>query len=270
MLGKVYLVGAGPGAADLLTVRAVRLLAQADIVFTDALVHADTLALAAKAKIVYVGKRARGYSTDQRFINRALVAAAERHAVVVRLKGGDPMLFARAQEEIEALSAAGIEYEVVPGVTAAFAAAASLGMSLTQRGISRSVTFATSRVGNEHDSDDSWRDALSRSGTTVLYMAAGQAPAILAALLERGFPAATPCAVVRNASLPDEHTTLTTLAHLPTAVHDGLTGPALLIIGEALRAAGGAQARRGKSKARAEPKAVAAGTRSKTSITKRR
>src|SRR5918911_5752320 len=130
-MGKVYLVGAGPGAPDLLTLRAARLLEAADVVLHDALVHPHTLALARRARRIDVGKRAGKVSTEQRFIHRALVAAARRHAIVVRLKGGDPMLFGRAQEEIDALQEAGIPYAVVPGVTAAFAAAASIGTSLS-------------------------------------------------------------------------------------------------------------------------------------------
>src|SRR5437868_8814940 len=124
--GTVYLVGAGPGAPDLLTLRAARLLEAADIVFHDALVHPDTLALAARAIKIAVGKRCGRHSTAQRFINKRLVDAAREHRVVVRLKGGDPMLFGRAQEEIAALEAAAVPYAVVPGVTAALAAAAQL------------------------------------------------------------------------------------------------------------------------------------------------
>ncbi len=123
MTGTVYLVGAGPGAPDLLTLRAARLLAAADIVFHDALVHPDTLALAERAEKIAVGKRCGKHSTAQKFINKRLVDAARGHSIVVRLKGGDPMLFGRAQEEIAALETAGVRYEVVPGVTAALAAA---------------------------------------------------------------------------------------------------------------------------------------------------
>src|SRR5436190_2524729 len=130
-MGKVYLVGAGPGAADLITLRGARLLARADIVFHDALVQSEILTLAQKAKLVAVGKRCSQISTDQRFINRNLVEAAAKYEVVVRLKGGDPMLFGRAQEEVDALEAAGIECEIVPGVTSALAASAELGVSLT-------------------------------------------------------------------------------------------------------------------------------------------
>ena len=127
--GTVYLVGAGPGAADLLTLRAARLLGQADILFHDALVNPEIIALATRAEKVAVGKRCGRHSAAQRFINKRLVDAARSHAIVVRLKGGDPMLFGRAQEEIDALNAAGIRYEVVPGVTAALAASADLGIS---------------------------------------------------------------------------------------------------------------------------------------------
>src|SRR5438045_121829 len=147
MTGTVYLVGAGPGAVDLLTLRAARLLAEADIVFHDALVPAPILTLAARAEKVGVGKRCGRHLTAQRFINKRLVDAARQHRIVVRLKGGDPLLFGRAQEEIDYLRAHGIAVEIVPGVTAAFAASADLGVSLTQRGLARSVAFVTPRVG---------------------------------------------------------------------------------------------------------------------------
>ncbi|MGH8712305.1 MAG: uroporphyrinogen-III C-methyltransferase, partial [Burkholderiales bacterium] len=133
MSGKVYLIGAGPGAPDLITVRGAEILKRADIVFYDALVHPDTVAFAVNAKKVAVGKRCSRVSTDQRFINRNLVGAAHKYQTVVRLKGGDPMLFGRAQEEIAALEKAGIEYEIVPGVTAALGASAEVGISLTRR-----------------------------------------------------------------------------------------------------------------------------------------
>jgi len=155
----VYLVGAGPGAPDLLTLRAARLLEQADIVFYDALVHPDTIALAKQAEKFPVGKRCGKHSTAQQFINKRLVDAAKRFGVVVRLKGGDPMMFGRAQEEIAALEEAGIACEVVPGITAALAAAAQIKTSLTQRGTARSITFATPRVGaSEPDPKALWVD----------------------------------------------------------------------------------------------------------------
>ncbi|MBI3715524.1 MAG: uroporphyrinogen-III C-methyltransferase [Betaproteobacteria bacterium] len=230
MSGKVYLVGAGPGAPDLLTLRAARLLAEADIVFFDALVHPETIALATKAKKVAVGKRAGRVSTDQRFINRALVEAASRYRTVVRLKGGDPMLFGRAQEEIDALRDGGIAFEVVPGITAALAAGAQLGISLTRRGVARSVAFATPRIGpNEQDSD--WLESVLSADTAILYMASSQAPAIAEALIAAGKPADLPVAIVENATLPEEKRFCTSLAGLAVS-NFSFTGPAILCIGE--------------------------------------
>src|SRR6266478_3246185 len=168
-MGKAYLVGAGPGAPDLLTVRAAQILTRADMVFHDALVHPQTLALAARARKILVGKRSGRHSTAQQFINKRLVDAARKHAVVVRLKGGDPMLFGRAQEEIAALEAAGIRCEVVPGITAALAAAAEIKTSLTQRGIARSVTFATPRVGAQ-EPPGNWASGLAATDAGAVYM----------------------------------------------------------------------------------------------------
>jgi uroporphyrin-III C-methyltransferase len=229
--GKVYFVGAGPGAPDLLTVRAVRVLKRADVVFYDALVHPDTIALAARAEHVAVGKRCGRHSTAQRFINKRLVDAARRARVVVRLKGGDPMLFGRAQEEIAALDHAGIGYEVVPGVTAALAASADLGISLTQRGRARSVVFVTPRVA-EGERPNDWARAVAASDTAVIYMGAGQAKMIAQALLAHGMKAAMPVVVVENASLPERREFRLTLLELPFVAELGLVGPALIMIGE--------------------------------------
>jgi uroporphyrin-III C-methyltransferase len=235
-MGKVWIVGAGPGAPDLLTLRAARLLAQADIVFHDALVHPDTLALAAAgARRVDVGKRYGKVSTEQRFINRALVEAARTHATVVRLKGGDPMLFGRAQEELEALAAAGVEAEVVPGVTAALAAASSLGISLTRRGMARSVAFLTPRVGRDETASE-WLPAALGADSAVLYMAAGASRDIAAALIAAGKPASTPVALVESASLPQERRAFTDLAALAAQELPRAQGPVVMCIGEVFRA----------------------------------
>ena len=229
-MAKVYLVGAGPGAADLLTVRAVRLLESADIVFYDALVQPETLALAKNARLVDVGKRFGKISTEQRFINRALVEAARSHSVVVRLKGGDPMVFGRAQEEIDALHEAGIEVDVVPGITAATAASAELGVSLTRRGLARTVAFVTPRIGKDETGSD-WLTAAVAADTTILYMAAGQASAIASALIQAGKPAATPVAIVENASLGASHRTVGTLEQLLHNSPGSHGGPAVLAVG---------------------------------------
>ncbi len=234
--GTVYLVGAGPGAPDLLTVRAARLLAQADVVFYDALVHPETLALASAARHVPVGKRCSRLSTDQRFINRCLVEAAKKYRCIIRLKGGDPLLFGRAEEELAALRAAAIPVEIVPGITAALAASAQLGVSLTRRGVARQVTFATARVG-EGEAATQWATAVGQSDTAVLYMGVKQAAAISATLLAQGRAADTPVVVVANASLPDSQHWVTTLAALPqlSAVQH-LEVPAILLLGEVYRA----------------------------------
>ena len=233
-MGKVYLVGAGPGAPDLLTLRAARLLQAADIVLHDALVHPETLALAKRARLVDVGKRYGKVSTEQRFIHRALVEAARKHAVVVRLKGGDPMIFGRAQEELDALAAAGIEAEVVPGVTAALGAAATLRVSLTRRGIARTVAFLTPRVGKGETASE-WLPAALAADSIALYMAAGAASSIATALIEGGKPAATPVALVENATLPGESRTFTTLEALRGASLARAEGPVVMLVGEVLR-----------------------------------
>ena len=232
--GKVYFVGAGPGAPDLLTIRAAEVLKQADIVFHDALVHPDTIALASKAERIAVGKRSGRHSTAQRFINKRLVDAARKARVVVRLKGGDPMLFGRAQEEIAALNAAGIEYEVVPGVTAALAASAEIGVSLTQRGRARSVVFLTPRVG-EGEKPNDWARTAASADTVVIYMGAGEAKTITTALLAQGMRPDTPVVVIENATLPDGRRLTLPLRDQPAVAALGMTGPALIMMGEVYR-----------------------------------
>jgi uroporphyrin-III C-methyltransferase len=230
-MGRVYLIGAGPGAADLITLRGADLLRRAGIVFHDALVQPELLAMALQAKRVAVGKRCSRISTDQRFINRSLVEAAAKHEIVVRLKGGDPMLFGRAQEEIAALEAAGVPFEVVPGVTSALAASAELGVSLTRRGVSRSVVFATPRVGEGEDVGD-WAPAVAHADTAVLYMGAGQAAEIAAVLRRQGMAGSTPVAIVENASLPGSRRIGCTLAGLEAGLNLDFSGPVLMLFGE--------------------------------------
>ena len=250
--GKVYLVGAGPGAPDLVTLRAARLLAEADIVFHDALVHPDTIALATRAIKVAVGKRCGGHSTAQRFINKRLIDAAETHPLVVRLKGGDPMLFGRAQEEISALLAAGIEVEVVPGVTAALAVSAALQVSLTRRAevgnrASRSVVFVTPSIGARNDehgeavtASSEWLDVVLAADTAVLYMASREADVIARQVIAAGRAKDTPVAIVRNATLANQEIALTTLEQLASgasALSRAADGATTLCIGEVYRQA---------------------------------
>ena len=233
---KVFLVGAGPGSPDLLTVRAARLLAQSDIVFHDALVPPALLELAAKARKVAVGKRCGRHSTAQRFINQQLATAARSHNCVVRLKGGDPMLFGRAQEEIDFLVRAGIAVEVVPGITAASAAGAVLGTSLTRRGVARSVVLATPRAG-EGEARSAWAAAAAGGDTVVLYMGAHDAQSVLADLLAAGITPSTPLALIESISLPDERAHYGTLGELPELAGRLAGGPALIVAGNVLQEA---------------------------------
>ncbi len=235
-VGTVYLVGAGPGAPDLLTLRAAKLLAAADVVFHDALVHLETLELAPQAEKIAVGKRCGRHSTAQKFIDKRLIDAAQKHDVVVRLKGGDPMLFGRAQEEIEALTAAGVRCEVVPGVTAALAASAELGIPLTQRGVARSVTLVTPRVG-EGEKSSEWIESVVAADAAAIYMGAGHAEEIAAALIGAGKPPETPIAIVENISLSSMRTRYATLSTLPGIAHTGIAGPALILVGPQFRTA---------------------------------
>jgi uroporphyrin-III C-methyltransferase len=229
-------VGAGPGAPDLLTLRAAEVLKRADIVFHDALVHPEVLAHAARAVKIAVGKRCGKFATAQQFINKRLVDAARKHETVVRLKGGDPMLFGRAQEEIAALEAAGVPYEVVPGVTAALAAAAEAGVSLTQRGLARSVAFVTPRVA-EDAAPSNWASSAAAADTAIIYMGAGQAQAVAAVLIAAGAPRELPVLVVEGASLPGSRRIALTLEELPEIARYGVTGPTLIMVGRAFAAA---------------------------------
>ena len=234
--GKVYLVGAGPGAPDLITLRGAEVLRRADIVFHDALVHPEVLALAARAEKIAVGKRCGKFTTAQQFINKRLVDAVRKYRVVVRLKGGDPMLFGRAQEEIAALEAASVPYEVVPGVTSALAAAAEAGVSLTQRGVARTVALVTPRVG-EGEVPSNWASSAASADTAVIYMGAGQAEEVAAALIAAGAPRNTPVLVAENATLPQARRIALTLEELPRIARYGITGPTLIMVGRAFAAA---------------------------------
>jgi uroporphyrin-III C-methyltransferase len=234
MSGVVYLVGAGPGAADLLTLRAARLLERADIVFHDALVPQEILCLVSKEKRIQVGKRSGRHSTAQHFINKQLADAARKHKVVVRLKGGDPMLFGRAHEELSYLKKQRVRCEVVAGVTAALAASAELAVSLTRRGLSRSVVFLTPRSG-AGERPNKWAKAALAADTVAIYMGASEAAAIARALIAAGKPADTPVAVVENASLADAAWHFGLLEQLPEVAARGSGGPSLILLGEVYR-----------------------------------
>lgn len=245
-LGKVYLVGAGPGAVDLITMRGAKLLEQADIVFYDALVDPAMLELCPQAIQVAVGKRCGMLSSAQQFINKRLVDAAQKHQVIVRLKGGDPMLFGRADEEIQTLKSAGIEVSVVPGITAALAGAASIQQSLTLRGVSRSVAFVTLAQGAENvpEANMSSPTINPNADTLVYYMGRKDAARIAKHLIEQnaqGFSkhtSNTPVQILEAVSTPRERQWTSTLAGLAAGKADAWfdsSSPALIMIGEALR-----------------------------------
>lgn len=246
----VWLVGAGPGDPELLTLKAIRVIGMADVLLVDDLVDRRILVHASpEARIVEVGKRGGCPSTPQAFIERLLIREALNGHCVVRLKGGDPSIFGRAGEEIEAARAAGLRVEIVPGITAGLGAAADLGLSLTDRRCAQGVAFVTGHVqpgGGEAD----WT-ALARSGLTlVVYMGRQRAAGIARALIEAGRPGPTPAAWVVNATRPGVDHRATTLGDLAVSVDPPenrqqdpgrLTrrpgGPGILLIGDVVRAA---------------------------------
>lgn len=237
--GEVWLVGAGPGDPELLTRKAETLLRAASVVFHDALVGPGVLALIPDhVRRVAVGKRSGRHSKDQNTIDRMLVGAALAGERVVRLKGGDPAIFGRATEEIEACRAAGVPVRVCPGVTAASAAAASLNLSLTLRGLARRLTFVTAHARAGETLDLDWRALADPQATLAIYMGKAAAAEVSARLIEAGLCAETPVALVENASLPGERHFLTRLDLLPLAARTALgDGPALILVGRAVAAA---------------------------------
>jgi uroporphyrin-III C-methyltransferase/precorrin-2 dehydrogenase/sirohydrochlorin ferrochelatase len=241
--GLVSLVGAGPGDPDLLTRKAARRLAEADLVLYDALVSPETLALAARAQRFYVGKRCRRHAMAQETIHRLMVRAARRGKRVVRLTGGDPFVFGRGGEEALALQAAGVAFEVVPGISSSVAAPALSGIPVTHRGLASAFTDVSG-----HD-EAAWRPIVDglppRAATLVVLMGLGQRAAIAAALLARGWPGRTPCAVLLGASTPEAWTWTGALDELGEVALPGARreAPGTLVVGEvvtvgaALRAA---------------------------------
>lgn len=232
--GTVALVGAGPGDPDLLTVKAARLIGEAEVIFADRLVGKDILKLAsAGAQIVPVGKSKGEHSVPQDEIHARMIAAARAGKRVVRLKGGDPFIFGRGGEEVEALRAAGIPVEVVPGISAAMGCAAAAQIPLTHRDAAQAVTFVTghARLGEEPDLD--WVSLARTNQTVVVYMGVGTAGTIAARLIAAGRDAATPVAVIENGTRPDSISAFGPLREVSEIIQQaGIQGPALLIIGE--------------------------------------
>ena len=222
---RVVFIGAGPGAADLITVRGASRLAQAQVVLFDALTDPALRALAPQAHWLDVGKRGFGHATGQTAINALLVQAAQQHSQVVRLKGGDPSVFGRLEEEMHALQTANIGFEVVPGVSAALAAAALTQRPLTRRGFGRSVSLTTAmtHLGT--------LQASRTADTEVFYMAGRQLGALSAKLLQAGWPGSTPVCVVSRAGWPDALTTDHSVATLSDATTPHADRPAVVTVG---------------------------------------
>lgn len=235
--GMVWLVGAGPGDPDLLTRKAERLIGMAEVVFHDALVGPGVLALVPPGtRLVPVGKRSGRHSRAQCEIDRMLVEAACAGKRVVRLKGGDPAIFGRATEELGACHAAGVPVAICPGVTAASAAAAGLGQSLTLRGLARKLVFVTAHARAGEPLDLDWQTLADPASTLAFYMGKAAAGEVSRRLIAAGLPPETPVALVENASLPDERHFHTRLDLLPLAARTALGGgPAILLIGSALQ-----------------------------------
>lgn len=233
MKGKVYLVGAGPGDPELLTVKAVRLLQTADAVLYDELVSPEILSLIpATAQLHNVGKRCGQKKIQQEEINFLMIALADSGLNVVRLKSGDPLIFGRAGEEIEALRRAGIEYEIVPGVTSAFGAAASAQIPLTHRRMSSALVFLTAHhaPGNP---DDDWSKLAASGATLVIYMPGQNYAATSSKLKAAGLGGDTPCAIISRATTAQQQTLRTTVGEMSRVPQ--LPAPTLLVVGDVVR-----------------------------------
>ena len=234
--GKVTLVGAGPGDPELLTLKALKAIQRATVLFVDDLVSDEIVAFASPgARIVHVGKRGGCKSTPQAFIEKLMLIAAREGENVVRLKGGDPFIFGRGGEEVEHLHAAGIEVEVVNGITAGLAAVTSLGVALTHRLHAHGVVFVTGHS-KPGDAGTDWKalaaTAHSARLTLVIYMGVSGAQRIQNELLT-GLPGATPVAVIQNATLATQRHITTTLGRLADAIVDsGMASPSIIVVGD--------------------------------------
>lgn len=229
--GTVYLVGAGPGDPDLITVRGQNLLQQADVVVYDRLVHPDLVEKCHPAAwMIYAGKKPGEHTFTQAEINALLVTAARRGNVVVRLKGGDPFVFGRGGEEALSLQKAGVPFEIVPGVTSAVSAPAYAGIPVTQRCVSSAFTVVTGHTCARNDGELDW-PALAEAGTLVILMGLGRLPKIAQKLIDHGLAPDTPAAVVRSASTVEQEVVRGRLEDIGEQTRH-LDPPATIIVGE--------------------------------------
>jgi len=233
MKGKVFLVGAGPGDPELMTVRAAKLMKAADVVLHDDLVSPEILRLASPvARLENVGKRCGQKGISQEEINFLMISFASLGMNVVRLKSGDPLIFGRLGEEMEALRAAGVEFEIVPGVTSAFGAAASAQIPLTHRHTSHALVLLAGHRAKENEEDD-WSKFISSGATLVIYMPGQNYAEIAERLRAGGSVAETPCAILSRATTSAQQTCVTSVGALSDAPH--LPAPTLLVVGEVVR-----------------------------------
>jgi uroporphyrin-III C-methyltransferase len=241
--GRVSLVGAGPGAADLLTLRAAAAIRSADVILYDALVGPEILAMARPgARMIDVGKRCGRHAMNQTAISAMTARYARAGAYVVRLKGGDPFIFGRGGEELESLRSAGVPCDVVPGITAATAAAASAGIPLTHRGAAHSLHLITAHGADDRLPAHDWAALAGCGGTLAVYMGVRTLPLVAQRLIEAGLRAATPAMAVENASRPEERRIVATLGQIAAQVAAArLEGPALILIGMAVASAAEAE-----------------------------
>ena len=232
--GFVSLVGAGPGDADLMTVKAVRLLQQAEVVVFDRLVSADILSLIPTGiSRISVGKEVGKHCVPQEQINEIIVNLAKAGRKIVRLKGGDPYMFGRGGEEVLALKKHNIAFEVVPGITAASGCSSYSGIPLTHRGMSRRVQFITGHFNDNQPLDLNWQSIADPDSTLVIYMGLSNLPLAVHSLIDAGLPASTPAAAVQNGTTEFQQRVITTLDQLNDAIHQKrMKAPVMIIIGE--------------------------------------
>ncbi|MBF7020109.1 uroporphyrinogen-III C-methyltransferase [Staphylococcus sp. 18_1_E_LY] len=234
-MGKVFLVGAGPGDPDLITVKGVKAIEQADVILYDRLVNQTLLDYASsEAKLVYCGKHPNHHSLPQEEINDLLVDLAQNGNTVTRLKGGDPFIFGRGGEEAEQLAAANIQFEIVPGITSGVAAPAYAGIPVTHRDYSSSVAFVTGVIKDDVDADDYWKSLVHGPDTLCIYMGVKKLPDICTMLLKHGKKEDTPVALVHYGTTDNQQTVTGTLTDIVERA-EGIKNPAMIIVGEVVK-----------------------------------
>ena len=237
MAGKVYLVGAGPGDPDLLTVKGLRCLQEADVVLYDRLINPELLKLAKKdAQLIYCGKLPHYHTMKQETINHFLVKYAKKGLQVVRLKGGDPFVFGRGGEEAEACANADVRFEIVPGITSGIAASAYAGIPVTHRTLSKSFAFITGHQAGDEEASHQWEHLVKAVDTICVYMGVSHLPSIVNQLLQHGKSEETPIALVHWGTYREQQTVVGTLANIVERVQEtGIANPSMIVIGEVVR-----------------------------------